>query len=79
LRREVGKLGFSYESEVLTWTNIDFTFSYAVRLTLLSHVIHALLVYISVYQRRKVHFLEYKMPTFLGYVILVFKCLAGLF
>ncbi|XP_052304879.1 uncharacterized protein LOC7467926 isoform X2 [Populus trichocarpa] len=30
LRREVGKLGFSYESEVLTWTNIDFTFSYAV-------------------------------------------------
>ncbi|KAJ6354393.1 hypothetical protein OIU76_027254 [Salix suchowensis] len=30
LRREVGKLGFLYESEVLTWTNIDFTFSYAV-------------------------------------------------
>lgn len=47
LRREVGKLGFLYESEVLTWTNIDFTFSYAVRLTLLSHVIYALLVYIS--------------------------------
>ncbi|CAK7352408.1 unnamed protein product [Dovyalis caffra] len=32
LRREVGKLGFSYESEVLTWTNVDFTFSYAVPL-----------------------------------------------
>lgn len=31
LRRDVGKLGYSYESEVLKWSNIDFDFSYSVR------------------------------------------------
>lgn len=31
LRRDVGKLGYSYESEVLKWSNIDFDFSYTVR------------------------------------------------
>ncbi|ESR66066.1 hypothetical protein CICLE_v10007546mg [Citrus x clementina] len=30
LRRDVGKLGYSYESEVLKWSNIDFDFSYTV-------------------------------------------------
>ncbi|XP_002516254.2 von Willebrand factor A domain-containing protein DDB_G0292740 isoform X1 [Ricinus communis] len=30
LKREAGKLGFSYESEVLTWTDIDFAVSYSV-------------------------------------------------
>lgn len=31
LRRDGGKLGYSYESEVLKWSNIDFDFSYTVR------------------------------------------------
>ncbi|KAH7572039.1 hypothetical protein JRO89_XS04G0191100 [Xanthoceras sorbifolium] len=30
LRRDVGKLGFSYEAEVLKWSSTDFTFSYSV-------------------------------------------------
>ncbi|GAV64775.1 VWA_3 domain-containing protein [Cephalotus follicularis] len=30
LRRNVGQLGFLYESEVLKWSNTDFSFSYAV-------------------------------------------------
>ncbi|XP_031274089.1 inter-alpha-trypsin inhibitor heavy chain H3 [Pistacia vera] len=30
LRREAGKLGFSYESEVLKWSSNDFSFSYTV-------------------------------------------------
>ncbi|XP_021636474.2 uncharacterized protein LOC110632520 isoform X2 [Hevea brasiliensis] len=30
LKREAGKLGFLYESEVLTWTDIDFAISYSV-------------------------------------------------
>ncbi|XP_044472006.1 von Willebrand factor A domain-containing protein DDB_G0286969 isoform X3 [Mangifera indica] len=30
LRREAGQLGFSYESEVLKWSNTDFSFSYTV-------------------------------------------------
>ncbi|KAA8540232.1 hypothetical protein F0562_024205 [Nyssa sinensis] len=30
LRRQVGKLGFSYEAEVLTWSITDFSFSYTV-------------------------------------------------
>uniref|UniRef100_A0A5B6Z9T2 Putative inter-alpha-trypsin inhibitor heavy chain H3 isoform X1 n=1 Tax=Davidia involucrata TaxID=16924 RepID=A0A5B6Z9T2_DAVIN len=30
LKRQVGKLGFSYEAEVLTWSITDFSFSYTV-------------------------------------------------
>lgn len=30
VRREVGKLGFTYETEVLTWTHLDLAFSYSV-------------------------------------------------
>ncbi|KAJ8751046.1 hypothetical protein K2173_016227 [Erythroxylum novogranatense] len=30
IRREVGKLGFLYEKEILTWTSADFAVSYAV-------------------------------------------------
>ncbi|KAK4854618.1 hypothetical protein QYF36_026815 [Acer negundo] len=30
LRRDVGKLGYSYEAEVLKWSSTDFTFSYSV-------------------------------------------------
>ncbi|KAJ9128484.1 hypothetical protein P3X46_034961 [Hevea brasiliensis] len=30
LRREVGKMGFLYEAEVLTWSSADFNFSYSV-------------------------------------------------
>ncbi|KAF8388713.1 hypothetical protein HHK36_025393 [Tetracentron sinense] len=32
LRRQVGKLGFLYEAEVLTWSKTDFNFSYTVKL-----------------------------------------------
>jgi len=31
LRREVGKMGFLYDAEVLTWSSADFSFSYNVR------------------------------------------------
>lgn len=30
VRREVGKLGFVYETEVLTWTHVDLAFSYKI-------------------------------------------------
>lgn len=30
IRRQVGKLSFSYEAEVLTWSSTDFTFSFSV-------------------------------------------------
>ncbi|KAF9689804.1 hypothetical protein SADUNF_Sadunf01G0130700 [Salix dunnii] len=29
LRREVGKMGFLYDAEVLTWSSVDFNFSYS--------------------------------------------------
>lgn len=32
IRRQVGKLSFSYEAEVLTWSSTDFTFSFSVSL-----------------------------------------------
>lgn len=41
LRRDVGKLGYSYESEVLKWSNIDFDFSYTVSL---SHIFGSVLL-----------------------------------
>jgi hypothetical protein len=30
LRSEVGKMGFLYDAEVLTWSSADFSFSYNV-------------------------------------------------
>ncbi|KAF5743034.1 hypothetical protein HS088_TW09G01096 [Tripterygium wilfordii] len=41
VRRHVGKFGFSYEADVLKWSNADFTFSYDV---LTSHVFGGVLL-----------------------------------